>query len=77
MSTSGPNVPYIASLRGWERLGFPSRHVLRDAIRSGALRAIRTGKRTIRVAYPDLLRWLAMNVVQPVADDDPDERSRP
>ena len=65
--------PLIASLNAWSRLGVANRTSLREAIRRGELRAIRTGKRTIRVAYPDLLRWLAMNVVQPEADDDPDE----
>ena len=65
MVTSGLTFPYIASLRRWERLGLANRHALRDAIRRGDLRAIRTGKRTIRVTYPDLLRWLELHVVQP------------
>ena len=65
METDGQRFPYAASLRGWERLGVGNRHALRDAIRRGELRAIRTGKRTIRVTYPDLVRWLDVHVVQP------------
>ena len=57
-------LPFVASLRGWERLGF-SRHELRAAIRTGALRATRTGRRTIRVTLPDLIRWMDQHAVEP------------
>ena len=56
-------VPYIASLRRWELEGFPNRRELRAAIRRGELRAVRTGKRTIRVTLPDLLSWLEQHRV--------------
>ncbi len=65
MANDGPTLPHIASLRTWERLGFPNRHALREAIRVGALRAFRAGKRTILVTHPDLLRWLERNAVEP------------
>ena len=65
MTDGGQTIPYIASLRAWERLGFANRHALRGAIRRGDLRAIRTGKRTIRITYPDLIRWMDLHVVRP------------
>lgn len=68
MANDGPRLPHIASLRGWERLGFPNRQALRNAIRRGSLRAFRSGKRTILVTYPDLLFWLEKNRVE--ADSD-------
>ena len=64
MTIADQNAPFVASLRGWERMGF-SRHELRAAIRAGALRATRTGKRTIRVTLPDLLRWMHEHTVEP------------
>ena len=69
MANDGLRVPHVASLRAWERLGFPNRHALREAIRRGDLRAFRTGKRTIRVTYLDLLRWLERSAVEPVASE--------
>jgi excisionase family DNA binding protein len=64
MHIANQNAPFVASLRGWERLGF-SRQELRAAIRTGALRATRTGKRTIRVTLPDLVRWMEEHAVEP------------
>ncbi len=64
MANDGPRLPHIASLRTWERLGFPNRHALREAIRRGELRAFRTGKRTIKVTYSDLVLWLEKNRVE-------------
>jgi len=64
MHIAEQRTPFVASLRGWERLGF-SRQELRAAIRAGALRATRTGKRTIRVTLPDLVRWMEEHAVEP------------
>jgi excisionase family DNA binding protein len=64
MRIAEQHAPFVASLRGWERLGF-SRHELRTAIRAGALRATRTGKRTIRVTLPDLIRWMEQHAIEP------------
>ena len=65
MDNRSQELPFIASLRTWERLGFGNRHALREAIRGGQLRASRTGKRTLRVTYPDLVRWLELHAVHP------------
>ena len=67
MTRSGQNLPYVASLRGWARAGFPNRHKLRAAIRSGELQGFRPGRRTIYVRLPDLLEWLQKQRVVPSA----------
>ena len=71
MRIGDQNVPFIASLRTWEKLGFPNRHALREAIRTGALRASRTGDRTIRVTFSDLMRWLESHRVASDASEGP------
>ena len=67
MANDSSHLPFIASLRGWQRLGVASRQVLRDAIRRGELRAYRPTERTVRVLREDLLAWLRAHPVGPGA----------
>jgi hypothetical protein len=65
MDNATTQLPAVASLRAWERLGFPNRHALRAAIAAGELRASRPGRRRIFVLRDDLLGWLRRRAIAP------------